>query len=247
MPTSTTIPKQLQESRLYAKLSGYTNDGDAYHLRFTGAATLSVTAGTETITGTPNDVMVIAESPVSGTTTVKLNDTDTATFVAGDPIGSAKTKSLTKALDATEMAAGTGIAGDLFTVMEDPDVDSADTALPYVQSVSGTPAYGGESQTYDTHGMYRGRKKLVQSEPHQVSVTTLYQAGDQDLSQFRGHRFHILEERDDNRAGTITERGYFINCYDPNVAPSEQAGDNDSDESYTFQCTHIAKPVQPQA
>jgi len=241
---TTATKKQLQELYIYAKLASavYSANGDLVILTMTAATTSSNVVGTEGALAYPaggKTVYVIALTKVLAATQVKVgvNVADKVTFVAGDPRGTMKSVVLTAAASSQTTLHVAGTAGEIFVVMQDPEITSANTAQLYAQSKSGTPAGLTQKLVYDTHGIFRGKKHLGQSEEPQVSFTQLYQASDKGLSDFRGHRFNILCERDENRAGTISEQEYYFGCYDPNFAPSEQAGDNDSDVSVTLNYT----------
>ncbi|GEM_PF-3057489 len=173
---------------------------------------------------------------VAGGAEVNLNDTDFVSFHGGDPIGTCKTKVISsgKTLSASSLATGGGKPGDEFLVLKNPDVDSADGLLLYVQSKSDTPNERSEKLYYD-HNIFRGHKVIARTEPNTLSIGQHFQAHDKGLLGFRGHRFNLLVERDDNREGTITEKEYYIGCHFPNAGPNESTGDSESDVSFDIQ------------
>ncbi len=233
---STASKKLLDEAYVYAKLASaaYTNHGDIAYFRVTGATAAEYTAGTET-SPSSGTVFVIALSKVKAATKVMLNDTDYVTFAAGNPKGTCLKGTLTKAIDNGGITAFVnGTPGEQFVVMKDPGLTSADPLLLYVQSKSETGVGGEEKPVYDRN-IFKGIKKLPVNEPNTLSMGQHFQAHDKGLLGFRGHRFNLLVERDDNREGTITEQEYYFGCFFANAGPNESTGDNESDVSFDVQ------------
>jgi len=231
---TTATKKLLDEAYAYAKSTGYTNDGDIAYFRVTGGTTASYTGGSES-SPSSGTAYVIALTKVEKATKVMLNDTDYVTFAAGDPKGTCLTGTLTKAVSNGGVATFVnGVAGEQFVVMKDPSLTSADTQLVYVNSKSGSENSPAERAVFDK-GIFKGVKRAVRTEPDTLSITQGYQAHDKGLAQFKGQRFNLLLERDDSRNGTVTEKEYYFDCFDPNAGPNESSGDSDSDVSYELQ------------
>jgi len=242
--STTTIKKMWDEAYCYAKRiealdNAYAGYGDFFHLRCTSTSVAKATAGTEANDVANGDtVFVIALTPVRAATTINLNATDSVAFSDGDPIGKCKSKVITQTvsnfLTTSALQAGTFSAGDEFLILKNPDVDSGDGLFLYVQSKSETQNLPSERPYYDK-GIFKGVVKPARNEPHSLSISQHFQAHDKGLLAFKGHRFNMLIERDDNREGTVTESEYYIACQCLNAGPNESTGDTDSDVQLEIQ------------
>jgi len=203
----------------------------------TGSAQTLDSAVTITFPATTGHTLADKWTVRTSVTEIRPNanySTDTVQFDWGDPVGTMKSATLTAVLSSTELAAGQGNAGDRFLVLKDPNVDSADGMLMYVQSKSETQVGEGERAYYDK-GIFKGVKKIPVSEPNTISLAEHFQAHDRGLLKYKGHRFNMLVERDVNREGTISEREYYMNCLFNVGGPNEAIGDTDSDFSLDIQ------------
>jgi len=233
---TTNIVKNLDELYLYAAITPFgASYGDHYQCRVQEGSpnTLQTVVGTETGgISIGEDVFVLALTAVRAATDFGLNATDEIAFSAGDPRGTIKTMELTVAIDAVPiLGTNAGQAGDMFLVLQDPEVDTSTVPTEsYVTSLSDTEA-GEDPRAVFDKGYIKGQKLIAQEESPNLALAQKFQANDKGLLRFKGQFFTLVGERDVNRLGTVSERVYYFGCYFGAGGPSESSGDSDSEVS----------------
>jgi len=177
----------------------------------------------------------VALTAINGATVLTIGG-NTATFVLGDPPGTAIPFSANVDPAAT-CTVTSGVAGDMFAIVQQPPA-YASNLIGFVTAKSFEPD--------DLRRDIRDRgvlqhKKIMAMQGGVLTLTAKYENAKAGLSQYVDQHIIIVAERDDDRQGTVTEKeifyGAYINAIPP---PNETEGDTDTDVSIAVRVEMIA-------
>lgn len=129
-----------------------------------------------------------------------------------------------------------GVAGVILEVLLLPAYSNSDK-VGYMDSLSFSEP---NSKRIVKDQGTRKHLKRMRTRERTLDATERFQNFNQGLQDFMGNEFTFIVEREDDGAGTVSEKMFFGGCLPPQEGASESSGDSDSNFSVSAEYERLA-------
>lgn len=162
---------------------------------------------------------------VDGTDTVTYTGKTDTTFTGIPDLGDDAILAHSSGVSITKQSPKLGAVSQVFDILE-PQTFSSNDLLGYIQSLSGSPV----ESTYDVRdrGELKHRKYKVDLEKT-LSIAEWFQSYVEGLADFIEIPLALKLDRQDDRAGYVSEEIFYYETYINSITPGESGGDTNTE------------------